>query len=241
MLNRRGFLKTCMTTATFVSANPSVLASQTGNFTSYNKVMITQENGLPVNSSVLHNNKSFIFHYPYVTTPCFLIDLKKPAPKSGDEQQQPTHSWPGGSGPNKSIVAFSAICTHKLSYPTRSASFINFRNEKISFRNNQNESDTGTQLIHCCSERSVYDPSKGGKVMGGPAPVALTAIVLEYDSATDQFFATGTSGTEQYQQFFKKFSYRIKLDYQIENIEQLIEKYSIAYPADTFSTNRIQC
>ena len=77
--------------------------------------------------------------------------------------------------------------------------------------------------------------------MGGPAPVALTAIVLEYDSATDQFFATGTSGVEQYQQFFEKFSYRIKLDYQTQNIEQLTEKFSIAYPADTFSTNRIQC
>jgi Rieske Fe-S protein len=230
-----------MTTASVVSASPSVLANQVGNFTPYNKVMIRQENRLPMNSSVFDKNKGFIFHYPYVTTPCFLIDLEKPIPGNNDGKQHSGNSWPGGTGRNNSIVAFSAICTHRLSYPTRTASFINFRSENISFRNNQNKPDTGTQLIHCCSERSVYDPSKGGRVMGGPAPVALTAIVLEYDSATDQFFATGTYGVEQYQQFFEKFSYRIKLDYQIENIEQLTEKSSIAYPADTFSSNRIQC
>ena len=81
----------------------------------------------------------------------------------------------------------------------------------------------------------------GAKVMGGPAPVALTAIVLEYDSATDQLYATGTSGIEQYQIFFEKFSYQIKLEYQLENIEQLANDSTIAYNADTFSSNRIQC
>ena len=230
-----------MTTASVVSANPNILASQNGRFTSYKKVLIRQENGLPMDSRLFDKNKGFIFHYPYVTTPCFLIDLKKPIPGNSGPDQESGNSWPGGSGRNNSIVAFSAICTHKLSYPTRTASFINFRNEEISFRNNQNESETGTQLIHCCSERSVYDPSKGARVMGGPAPVALTAIVLEYDSVADQLYATGTFGVEQYRSFFDKFSYRIKLDYQIENIEQLVKSSSIAYPADTFSTNRIQC
>ena len=240
-INRRGFLKTCMTTATIISTNPSVLAGQTGSITPYNKVLIKQENGQPLNSRGLESNNGFVFHYPYVTTPCFLVDLGKPVLHDNEERQQSEDFWPGGVGQNNSIVAFSAICSHKLSYPTRTASFISFRSEKVSFRNSRNEPETGTQLIHCCSERSVYDPSKGAKVIGGPAPVALTAIALEYDPITDQIFATGTSGIEQYQQFFEKFSYRIKLEYQIERIEQLAETFSMAYPADTFSTNRIQC
>jgi arsenite oxidase small subunit len=241
MLNRRGFLKSCMTTASVIGASPTILASQVGSFTPYNKVLIKQNNGMPMNSHAFDKNKGLIIHYPYVTTPCFLIDLGKPIHGNSEPGQEPGSTWPGGVGHNKSIVAFSAICTHKLSYPTRTVSFINFRDEKISFRNNHDESETGTQLIHCCSERSVYDPSKGASVVGGPAPVALTVIVLEYDSVTDRLFATGTSGAEQYQRFFEKFSYRIKLDYQIEKIDLLAKDSSVAYPADTFSTNRIQC
>jgi len=33
-------------------------------------------------------------------------------------------------GANHSIVAYSAICAHRLTYPTREISFISYRDEK---------------------------------------------------------------------------------------------------------------
>jgi len=35
-----------------------------------------------------------------------------------------------GVGARHSLVAYSAICAHKLSYPTREISFISYRAEK---------------------------------------------------------------------------------------------------------------
>lgn len=37
-----------------------------------------------------------------------------------------------GVGPGASIVAFSAICAHRMSYPTRNVSFIDYRHKPMS-------------------------------------------------------------------------------------------------------------
>ena len=103
-------------------------------------------------------------------------------------------------------MAYSAICAHKLTYPTKDISFISFRDEK-SARNRFGS------VIHCCSEHSQYDPAQGGKVLAGPAPQPLAAILLEHDSATDELHAVGTLGGEMFNEFFAKYEFRLAMEH----------------------------
>jgi nitrite reductase/ring-hydroxylating ferredoxin subunit len=109
-------------------------------------------------------------------------------------------------GAGRSVVAYSAICAHKLSYPTRDISFISFRAEK-SARNRH------AAVIHCCSEHSQYDPAEGARVVAGPAPQPLAAILLEHDSNTDEIHAVGTLGGEMFNDFFQKYEFKLALEH----------------------------
>ena len=137
-----------------------------------------------INVSALEIGETYLFHYPYVSTPCFLINLGRPVQpgkqlRTRDGQR---YRWQGGAGPERSIVAFSAICAHKMSHPAPTVSFINYRHDAVKFRNSQDAIEQRSGVIYCCSERSVYDPASGGRVLGGPAPQPLAAIELDYDS-----------------------------------------------------------
>ena len=122
--------------------------------------------------------------------------------KTADNQ---TYEWKGGVGAGRAVVAYSAICAHKLSYPTREISFISFRAEKGAGNKHAN-------VIHCCSEHSQYDPAHGGRVLAGPAPQPLAAILLEHDASDDGLTAVGTLGGEMFEEFFAKFAFRLALD-----------------------------
>lgn len=224
-----------------VAANPGLLASTSNVSRPYNRVLLRQENGDAMTSSSLGETPCSIFHYPYKTTPCFLIDLGKEVPSSPQQSTGEPHSWPGGVGYSRSIVAFSAICAHKLSYPTRTVSFINYRSEEITFVNSDSGVEKRQQLIYCCSERSAYDPASGATVVGGPAPVPLTAILLEHDPDSDQFYAVGTTGVEQYDSFFEKFRFRIELENEDDDIRDLAQGVATVFPATRFSSNQIRC
>jgi hypothetical protein len=54
---------------------------------------------------------------------------------------------------------------------------------------------------------------KGARVVSGPAPQPLAAILLEYDAAQDALFALGTVGAEQFDAFFDKYRVRLALEY----------------------------
>jgi arsenite oxidase small subunit len=116
------------------------------------------------------------------------------------------YEWKGGIGAIRSVVAYSAICAHRLSYPTKDISFISFRSEK-SARNRF------ANVIHCCSEHSQYDPAEGARVVAGPAPQPLAAILLEWDAAKDEIHAVGTLGGEMFGEFFDKFGFRLELEH----------------------------
>jgi Rieske Fe-S protein len=115
------------------------------------------------------------------------------------------YEWKGGVGPDRAIVAYSAICAHQLAYPTREISFISYRTEK-SARNRHGN------VIHCCAEHSQYDPAEGARVVAGPAPQPLAAILLEHDAATDGLTAIGTLGGEMFGQFFAKYEMKLALE-----------------------------
>jgi arsenite oxidase small subunit len=175
----------------------------------YSRVRLVDPAGRPLKASALPANTNFIFHYPFSATPCFLLNLGRPTKpaarlKTADEHG---YEWPGGVGADHSIVAYSAICAHRLTYPTREISFISYREERSA-------GSKFAHVIHCCSEHSQYDPAEGAKVLAGPAPQPLATILLDYDPASDGLFATGTLGGELFNEFFSKYEFRLALDFR---------------------------
>lgn len=118
-----------------MSASPSLLANQDPVIQRYNRVKLVDARKQPITADRLAEGKSYVFNYPYVTTPCFLLNLGKPA--NGDEllktEAGQEYRWQGGVGPHRSIVSFCAICAHKMTHPSKAVSFINYRHEDVSF------------------------------------------------------------------------------------------------------------
>jgi len=173
----------------------------------YARAKLVDEKGAPLRASSIPANRNLIFHYPYTATPCFLLNLGKPVkPAQLKTQSGEAYEWKGGIGAQRSVVAYSAICAHRLSYPTKDISFISYRTEK-SARNRI------ANVIHCCSEHSQYDPAEGARVVAGPAPQPLAAIVLEWNQASDEIEAVGTLGGEMFREFFEKFGFKLELEH----------------------------
>jgi arsenite oxidase small subunit len=205
-MERRAFLKFCAAGAAGnLAAAPALAADARPQL--YQRALLVDAKGQPLRSKAIPASRNLIFHYPYASTPCFLLNLGRPAKasaqlKTADNQ---AYEWRGGVGAARSVVAYSAICAHKLTYPTKDISFISFRAE-ASARNRH------ANVIHCCSEHSQYDPAEGGKVLAGPAPQPLAAILLEHDAKSDEIHAVGTLGGEMFNQFFAKYEFRLTLD-----------------------------
>jgi Rieske Fe-S protein len=240
--SRRGFFKTCLATATLVAANPALVA-RAGPVRQYNRVLLVDHQGEPVTSNMLSGGGAFLFHYPYITTPCFLMDIGREAPAIRDLQMDngESYTWQGGSGPGASLVAFSAICAHKLSYPTRSISFINYRPGNTRFMDDEEQVRERSQVIYCCSERSVYDPARGAAVIGGPARQPLTAVELEYDDQADHYYATGTRGGELYEEFFQRFEFRVALEHGVDDVRTLSEEKAEVLSQENYSSQPVSC
>src|SRR3954467_15276017 len=204
-MERRQFVKFCAASG-LASAGPGSLAADSQPRL-YTRARLVDEKGAPLRARAIPANQNLIFHYPFAATPCFLLNLGRPvaAPVQLKTAENEVYEWKGGIGPGHSVVAYSAICAHKLTYPTRDISFISFRSE-TSARNRHGN------VIHCCSEHSQYDPAEGAKVLAGPAPQPLAAILLEWDTARDEIFAVGTLGGEMFNEFFAKYEFRLALE-----------------------------
>jgi len=234
--SRRNFIKLCMSAITAGQMRQS-LAQSDNHVKKYNKVNLVGFTKQPLYSASIEVGRNYIFHYPYVSTPCFLINLGEPVDttvKLQTEDGRP-YTWHGGVGLNNSIVAFSAICAHKMTHPARSVSFISYRHQSVNYNDKSNKQKTGSQLIYCCSERSVYDVKFGARVVGGPAGQPLTAILLEYDMPRDRLYAVGTLGGEMYDRFFSKFSSRLQLAYGITDVNKLVNENSEVMLLEKFS------
>ena len=206
-MERRDFLKACTVGAAAAGGFAAPLLAADARPQFYQRALLVDGKGQPLRAKAIPANRNLIFHYPYASTPCFLLNLGKPAKASAQLKtvdNQP-YEWRGGVGAARSVVAYSAICAHKLTYPTRDISFISFRAE-TSARNRHGN------VIHCCSEHSQYDPAEGAKVVAGPAPQPLASILLEWDAARDEIFAVGTLGGEMFNEFFAKYEFRLALE-----------------------------
>ena len=205
-MERRDFLRGCA--GATVAASLPVFAAGEAKPKLYNRVRLIDDQGRPIKTKTLPAQRNLIFHYPYAATPCFLLNLGQPT-KSGASLKtadQRRYEWAGGTGASGGVVAYSAICPHKLTYPTREISFISYRDELT-------PGNRHARVIHCCSEHSQYDPAEGGRVLAGPAPQPLAAILLEYDRRTDELHALGTVGGEMFNDFFGKYEFRLAMEH----------------------------
>lgn len=202
LMDRRTFMRTCAGTVA-CSAVAGTLVERlagAGELVTYQKSRLVDASGQPLKASELSTSEAYVFNYPMKGTPCFLIRLgseARPAelkPKAG----QP-YAWSGGVGPQKDIVAYSAICPHQLAYTKKASS-------AISYQAGASEIAEGRKgMITCCAHDSVFDPANGASVVSGPAKQPLTAIRLEHDPADDGLYAVGVYGGALFDDFFKAF------------------------------------
>jgi len=238
-MERRDFLGFCASScsASNLGLSLEALASASVSPRAYERTLLTDSTGRPLLAKQLAVGENYVFHYPFEATPCFLLNLGRPTPqnvtlKTGDGA---TYQWPGGVGPQQAIVAYSAICPHQLTYPTRQISFISYR-----------ERPTATQggrpsMIHCCSEHSEFDPAAGARVMGGPAPQPLSAILLDHDAATGQLHATGTLGGELFNSFFSRYEIRLALEHGGGRARQRVHGRATVSTLSQFCKQQVKC
>lgn len=227
---------------------------------SYPACALLNGNGEPVTVSSLAEGSSSIFSYPYKTTPCFLLRLSpanvnrnlfadsedKSSATTNNDQTVLTDSkgnsyhWKGGVGPDQSIVAFSAICTHKMSHPAKPVSHLNFRPEEKVIRSPGGNTAKASELIYCCSEHSVYDPAAGAKVLSGPASQPLAAIELAVNDQ-GEIQVLGTYGSNMFEVFLEKFGFRQAIEQGIADPYELIGNSSQITEAEQYSKMQILC
>jgi Rieske Fe-S protein len=205
-MKRRDFVQVCAAaTAGLGLPDASGAAHLTARL--YHRAKLVDDKRDPIRLDALQVGTNYVFDYPYSSTPCFLLRLERPASAVIDLKTESgqAYRWQGGIGAAKNVVAYSAICAHKLTYPTRQVSFIGYRNEPSPVA-------PKGKVITCCSDRSVYDPAAGARVVSGPAPQPLATILLEHDPKADEVYAVGTFGGEMFAEFFRKFEFRLQLE-----------------------------
>jgi Rieske Fe-S protein len=206
-MQRRRFLTACaaIAGAAHVGSSGETWAATAPRL--YARSLLIDVHGEPIKTARLAARTNYVFNYPFAATPCFLLDLGRPVAGADAllRADGATYAWSGGVGAQRSIVAYSAICAHKLAYPAREVSFIRFQPTR--------SPTSDANVIHCCADHSVYDPAAGARVVSGPAPQPLAAILLDYDAERDELFALGTVGAEQFDAFFRKYEFKLAMDY----------------------------
>jgi len=198
----------------------------------YPRSLLVDAQGRPFTARQLKKAEAFLFNYPFTASPVFLLSFAqevKPTELATEDKRR--YVAPGGVGAERSIVAFSAICAHKLMYPTKDISFIGLR---------PGGRGEPAHVIHCCGDNSRYDPLHGGRVLDGPAPQPLAAVLLEWDAGSDQLHAVGTQGGERFDAFFEKYAARLELETG-SGVRKASGPTVVVRPAATYSRQWRSC
>lgn len=210
-MQRRDFLKVVGVGAAMVVVQPSTIgqklyASDGGMFKAYDKVQLMDADGNPILASNLVKEKNYVFNYPHVATPCFLLALPEAANKdvklkseNGEE-----YIWSGAVGKENNIVAFSAICSHQLTHVNPADSFISYVTKK-----EKTMAYTEGGVIVCGSHLSAFDPTNGAKALSGPAAEPLASIVIEHRD-DDTLWAVAVLGPDKFHSYFKAYKPEFK-------------------------------
>ena len=200
-MDRREFVKGCVFGVGLIG---EATRGAAGTPAEYPRVALADADGAALRASALRPHEAYCFFYPYVSTPCLLLDMEAPVPPA---EPAPGDPRPGGVGPRASIVGYTAICSDQLSHPTARFSPIHYlapgqRDVLVGDRD---------RLIVCCAHSSAFDPAAGGRVAQSPARLPLASVVLEWDEASDGLSATGIRGPESFERFFTAFDRERKL------------------------------
>lgn len=209
-MDRRNFLKV-VAGATVIAVNPSLIrgnlyAADGMLYQAYEKAQLVDTAGKPIKASLLEKEVTYIFNYPYASTPSMLINLPKPTGKDVEltSENGEKYVWKSGVGKERSVVAYSAICAHQLTHPTPNDSFIGYvpmAKKTMAYEK--------SGVIVCSSHLSAYDAAAGAKVLGGAATQPLASVVLEVAS-DDTIWAVGVLGSDKFQDYFKSFRPELK-------------------------------
>ena len=233
-MKRRDFVQVCAASAAG-AALPTAADAAALRARTYPRARLMDEARQPIQLAKLRVGVNYVFDYPFSATPCFLLRLDR-ATAGGIElktEAGETYRWEGGIGTDKSVVAYSAICAHKMTYPTRQVSFIGYRDQPSPVAGKG-------KVITCCSDRSVYDPSAGARVVAGPAPQPLATILLEHDLKTDGIVAVGTFGGEMFTEFFRKYDFRLQMEMG-PRARSTVEGTTTVRELANYSTQWAQC
>jgi len=210
-MQRRDFLRVVGTGAAVVAVYPSMIGqtlyAEDGRlYKAYEKVQLVDSEGKPVKASSLEKEKTYIFNYPQVAVPCFLINLGESADsdvklKSEDGVE---YIWNGAIGKDHSIVAYTAICPHQLTHTNKEDSFMSYVP-----KGGTTMAYTEGGVIICASHLSAFDPKRGAKNLSGPAPQPLASIVLEH-AKDDTIWAVAVLGQDKFHDYFKSFKSEFK-------------------------------
>jgi Rieske Fe-S protein len=235
-MRRREFLGSCALVSGLATLAHAQSAGTGGEVRRYARTRLVDVHGAPVRQAAIAAETNYVFLYPYAATPCFLLRLARPvAPVPAMRREKgPAYVAPGGVGPARDLVAYSAICAHKLAYPTRDVSFIRYQRRR--------SATSSGNVIHCCADHSVYDPAEGARVVAGPAPQPLASIVLEHDAARDELYAVGPVGAEQFAAFFAKYEMKLTFEYGgVDRAREAIADTSVLRELTSYCRNTIEC
>jgi Rieske Fe-S protein len=233
-VDRRALLTqaACVAGAWIAGGASAVQAAPAPAVQSHARALLVDALREPLRASRLPLGEPFVFTYPFHATPAFLMALTSPVGRTSlQTEARQAYEAPSGVGPTSSIVAFSAICSHKLMYPTRQISFIGLR---------KGQGDEPAHVIHCCGDQSRYDALHGARVIGGPAPQPLAAIALEWDPRTDHLHAVGTLGGEMYATFFERYAFKLELEHGTK-ARQSVGPMAVTLPAAAYSRQWQTC
>ena len=76
VMERREFIKICAAGAAMAAGNTFALTNTEPRF--YSRTPLVDYDGRPLKTSRLQVKQNYIFHYPFLVTPCFLLNLGKP-------------------------------------------------------------------------------------------------------------------------------------------------------------------
>ena len=233
-MERRQFLEGCGLVAGAAALGGVGAIAAAGPVREHRRAKLVDIHGVPIRAAALAAETNYVFQYPYAATPCFLLRLPKRVAATATLRREDgrSYEWTGGVGADGSVVAFSAICAHKLAYPAREVSFIRYQRER--------SATSGGAVIHCCADHSVYDPAQGARVVSGPAPQPLAAIVLEHDAGRDELHALGTVGAEQFDAFFAKYEFKLGVEYG-GRARAPVEGATVVRELAQYCRNTIQC
>jgi arsenite oxidase small subunit len=235
-MKRREFLGSCTLLSGIGALAHARAAGASTEPRPYARTRLIDIHGAPIRHAAIAGETNYVFQYPYAATPCFLLRLGASVPPVPALRREHGESYaaPGGVGPAHDLVAFSAICAHKLAYPTPDVSFIRYQRRR--------SATSSGNVIHCCADHSVYDPAAGARVVAGPAPQPLACIALEHDAARDELYALGTIGAEQFGPFFEKYAMKLSLDYGgVDRAHRLVTDTTVVRELTSYCRNTIEC